>query len=83
MKPLGIKFRFEQGIIVVDMPAGRCFEQVQAAEKCALAGTGWPDDADGLAVIDAKGNVLQYFGIAIVLFQVADVIHVKHLFAIV
>ena len=55
-----------------DMAAGRTLQQVQAAEKRALARARRPDDRDDLAPLDLSVDILQDDGLSEALGQVLD-----------
>ena len=74
MQPLFADIRLAPGVGVGGAPEGLAphrdgpgvggFQEIQAAQKGCLAGTRRPDDGDGLALLQRKGDIPQHGGTA-------------------
>ena len=58
-----------------DLPGGRLFKLVDTAQKRTLTGAGRPDDADHIAVMDLRTDILQGCDVGILFFQMFDFNH--------
>ena len=58
-----------------DLPIGRRFQQVQAAQKGALAAAGGADDADHFLCVERGADIIENRQLAEALGQVADFDH--------
>ena len=53
----------EHDAVDADLAGSRLFEVIHAAQQCALARAGWPDDDDDFLLLDREVNALEHLDV--------------------